>query len=97
MTIGRVCTLLTAFVLIALAVVHLRAEQTRCAARTLAIESKCIEQRRELWRLQASVARLQAPSRVHDCMDWYRADLVPPQADRWWHVGTRVAFSGSYE
>jgi len=96
-TIGRFCALLSAFAVIALTLVYLRAEQTRCAARTVSIEAKFVEQQRELWRLQTGVARLQAPSRLHDCMERFHADLVPPRANYWWESGTRIATSGPYD
>ena len=93
MTVGRLCALLSAFALIALAVVHLRGEQTRCTARTLSLEAELVEQRRELWRLQSSVARLQAPLRLHECMGQFQVDLVPPRTGDWWASGTRMATS----
>lgn len=51
---------------LALAVVHLRAEQARCAARMLKSEGDRIALRGELWELQASVARLKSPVEIHD-------------------------------
>ena len=91
MTIGRLCALVSAFAMIALAVVHLRGEQTRCAARAMSIQAESVEQRRELWRLQSSVARLQAPLRLHNCMGQFHVDLVPPRTGDWWASGTRMA------
>jgi len=81
LTALRVGVLLGAFTGLALAVVHLRSEQTRCAFRTLAQESRCVELRRELWRLQTGVARLRAPQRVRDSLDWFQTDLVTPGFD----------------
>ncbi|UCE61259.1 MAG: hypothetical protein JSU63_05815 [Phycisphaerales bacterium] len=81
MTVGRAAILLVALAVIALAVVYVRSEQTRCAANTLALESKMVQQRRDLWRLQVAVARLQAPSRVRERVDWFRAELIPPGTD----------------
>ncbi len=78
MTTRRGCVLIGAFTAIALALVYLRVEQTRCAAQTLALETKWVETRRELWSLQAATARLRTPGRVHDRMVWLETDLVPP-------------------
>ena len=81
MTVSRGCVLLAAFAAIALAVVHLRAEQTRCAARMLAIESQWIQLRRDLWGLQTRIARLRAPERIHDRAIAFATGLVPPGSD----------------
>lgn len=59
---GAIAVMLT----LALAVVHLRAEQARCAARILKSEGERIALRGELWELQASVARLKSPVEIHD-------------------------------
>ena len=79
MSAFRACVLLGAFTAIALTVVCLRAEQTRCAARTLAIEARWVELRRELWSVHASISRLRAPGRIHDRVDWFQAGVVPPE------------------
>jgi hypothetical protein len=73
--------LAVAFAAVALLLVHLRAEQTRAAARALAVESEWVELRRELWRLQTGVARLKAPGRIRDRVEWFDAALVPPGCD----------------
>ena len=78
MTTLRVTTLVAAFAGIALAVVYLRTEQARSAARALAHESAWIELRRELWQTQAAVARLRAPEQIHGRMGWMMTDLSPP-------------------
>ena len=78
MTVSRVCGLFGVLVVVALAVVYLRVEQTRCAAKTLALESRWIALRRELWQVQTGAARLRAPGRLHDRMEWFDTDLVPP-------------------
>ncbi len=74
----RLCIMIAAFSLIGLAAVHLRAEQTRCASRTLAIEAELIGQRRELWRVQSALARLRAPGHIHDRMEWFQTGLAAP-------------------
>jgi len=63
---------------LALAVVYLRAEQTRSSARALKLESRWAETRRELWDLQTQVSRLCAPRRVRDTVEWFGAGVVPP-------------------
>lgn len=78
MTIARGCTLLAAFAAIALSVVHLRAEQTRCAARVLRIESDWVRLRGDLWSLQTRIARMRAPDRIHDRATYLATGLVPP-------------------
>ncbi|MDO8629986.1 MAG: hypothetical protein Q7R41_05785, partial [Phycisphaerales bacterium] len=78
MTIARGCTLLAAFAVIALSVVHLRAEQTRCAARVLRIESDWMRFRGDLWSLQTRIARMRAPDRIHDRATYLATGLVPP-------------------
>ncbi len=81
MTAWRGCVLIGAFTAIALSIVYLRVEQTRCAAQTLALEVKWVETRRELWSLQAAAARLRTPGRVHDRLVRFETDLIPPAAD----------------
>jgi hypothetical protein len=82
--------MIAALSLIALVAVYLRAEQTRCAAHTLAIESELIKERRELWRVQSAVARLRAPGHIHDRMDWFEDDLVPPGSIESWRSRRRL-------
>jgi hypothetical protein len=89
----RRCALLAAFALTALAVVHLRAEQTRAVARALAIESQSVELRRELWRLQTGVARLKAPGRIHDRVVQFDAGLVPPGSSETPEQPARVVYN----
>jgi hypothetical protein len=93
LTTLRLCALLAAFAWIALAVVYLRAEQTRAAARALLIESQQVEARRELWRLQTGVARLKAPERIRDRAEWFDADLIPPNSDPANGQAGRVVYS----
>ena len=78
MTIVRGSALLAAFAVIALSVVHLRAEQTRCAARVLKIESDWVRFRGDLWSLQTRIARMRAPDRIHDRVTYLATGLVPP-------------------
>ena len=97
LTALRRCVLLAAFAGIALTVVYLRSEQTRAAARALAIESQRVELRRELWRLQAGVARLKAPGRIRERVGRFDANLVPPGSDETQKRTPRVAYNHPHE
>jgi hypothetical protein len=66
LTSFRALCLLAVFVAVALNVVALRAEQTRAAALAVNLELEQVAARRELWRLQAKVARLRSPRRIQD-------------------------------
>ena len=81
MTILRGCVLLGCFTAIALVVVHLRSEQTRCAARLAGMDGRWVELRRELWGVQTRVARLRSPERIHDRVAAFGTGLVPPGVD----------------
>jgi len=69
---------LAAFAVMALAVVHLRAEQTRCAARMVAMDADWVRMRRDLWGLQTRIARLRSPERIHDRVAAFQTGLTPP-------------------
>ena len=74
---------------IAFAVVWLRAEQTRVAARMLGHEYRWVQKRRELWAVQAEVARLRTPHAVRDRVervDRFEIGLVPPEPEHY-HPG----------
>ena len=81
MNVGRVGFLIAALTAIALVVVHLRAERTRCAARIVALESDWIQLRRELWVLQTRTARLKTPQRLRDRVVSLPTDLAAPAAE----------------
>ena len=78
MTVARGFALSAAFAGIALTVVHLRAEQTRCVARMVQLDAEWVRLRRELWGLQTRIARLRAPERIHDRVAAFQTGLVPP-------------------
>lgn len=78
MTVARGAVLLGMFGVIALVVVHLRSEETRCAARILKLEGRQDELRREIWGLETRTARLRAPERVRDRVASFQTGLVPP-------------------
>ncbi len=77
----RICVVLGAFAVIGMGVVYTRAEQARCAAQALAIESQWIEKRHELWQVQCGTARLRAPGHLHDRMHWLENDLTFPASN----------------
>ncbi len=78
MTVGRGCMLLGVFAALALGVVHLRGERTRCAAAVLRIESDWVRLRGDLWGLQTRIARMRAPDRIHDRATYLATGLLPP-------------------
>ena len=78
MSVLRGATLLAVFASLALAVVHLRAEQTRCASSILRMESEWVRLRSELWGVQTRMARARAPDRIHDRATYLATGLVPP-------------------
>jgi len=78
LTLRRACVLLAVFAAVALSVVHLRAEQTRSAARVLKIESDWVRLRGDLWSLQIRNARMRAPDRIHDRATYLATGVVPP-------------------
>ncbi len=63
---------------VALTVVHLRAEQTRCAAGILSLESQWIQLRREWWALQTRAARLKTPQRLRERVTTLQTSIVAP-------------------
>ena len=80
MSVTRACGVLTILTAVAIAAVHMRVEQTRCAARLLSVEADRVQIRRELWETQARAARLRSPQRVHDRLDSGGDELVSPLA-----------------
>ena len=78
MTAFRACVVLAVLAGIALVVVGLRAEQTRCAARTLRLESQWGERRVTLWNLQTHVSRLRAPGCIREKVTRFEAGVIPP-------------------
>lgn len=64
MSYRRAIALLAVVAAVGLGLVSLRAEQTRCAAEMLKLESRRTHLRREWSALQARAARLRAPERI---------------------------------
>ena len=91
MNVRRICFLIALFTGIAFAVVHLRVEQTRCAARILRSESRWMGLRREWWALQTRAARFRAPTRIHERIDFLRTELVPPEVETMTAPAVRLA------
>ncbi len=82
MNFGRLVGLLLAFGAVAVALVHLRTEQTCAAARMLAAETRRTQLRRALWSLQVRTARQKTPARIRERVDQtWRSDLLPPGAE----------------
>ena len=77
MNAARAGFLIAALAGIALAAVHLRLEQTRCASRVLALESQWVALRGQWWALQARTARLRTPRRIRDRV----ANVASPLVD----------------
>ncbi len=87
----RTCCLVFSLAMVALAVVHLRAEQTRTASSLLRLESRWVALRREWWGLQSQAARMHAPKRIHDRLQLINADLVAPIDDVTYRSADRLA------
>ena len=87
----RTCCLVFSLAAVAIAVVHLRAEQTRTAASLLRLESRWVALRREWWGLQATAARMHAPQRIHERLQLIDADLVSPIDDVTYRTADRLA------
>jgi hypothetical protein len=79
---GRLTGLLTAFSILAVVLVHLRAEQNRMTASMLNAQTQRMHLRRELWVLQTRLARAKSPRRILDRIERSdQPDLRPPGAD----------------
>ncbi len=63
---------------IAIGVVHIRAEQSRCASQVMATEGKWLALRGDLGDLQARKARLRTPNRLRNRNFFFDTGLVPP-------------------
>lgn len=94
MNAHRVCLLIACFAAVALGVVRIRVEQTRCAARVLNLESQWVELRREWWALQTRAARFRTPQRIHDRVERLHAQLLPPGEETDAESAVRLASDG---
>ncbi len=74
----RRCVLVASLAAIALGVVHIRTEQSRCAAQVMATEGKWLALRVDLGDLQARKARLRTPDRLRNRNYFFDTGLVPP-------------------
>ncbi len=75
MNVVRACGLITAFASVALAMVVLRAEQTRCAAAALRHEARWASARRDMWHVQSIAARLRAPEQIRARLASFNLDV----------------------
>ncbi len=91
MSAWRISVLAALFAVIALAVVFLRAEQTRAAGRTLRLEAQWVQARRDLWLSRSGVARLRSPEQVHDRAARFGSEVLPPGAIDQMQQGRRLA------
>lgn len=92
--IGRTLVVFGLLAMTAVAVVHIRAEQTRCVHRILKMEREWVEARRELWAIETRGARARTPERVRSRVAMQRDDLVPPEADTVVRGSAQVADRG---
>lgn len=74
----RIVVVIVGFAIVGLTLVHLRSEQVRCAARTLSLENKWVQLRRETWSVQSAIARLRAPDSIHERSLLFQTDLYVP-------------------
>jgi len=82
MRLLRIGVLLAVLAALGVGVVHLRSEQARAASRALNLELKKVEIRRDLWRTQASIARLRTPDQIRGRLGRVELPLAPPGASR---------------
>lgn len=80
--VRRVVILLALLASLAAMLIGLRAAQTRASAMGLRLERDWLATQREVWQLQASVARLRAPENVHERIARFDTDLLPPETIR---------------
>ena len=78
MTVGRGIVLLLTFVTLAVYGVHLRAEETRLAARIQELRNERAALRREAWAWQVEIARLRAPAQIRDRVERWQLEVCAP-------------------
>ena len=79
MSVRRGLLLLLAFATLAVAAVHLRAEETRLAARIQQLRRERTALRRQSWALQMEIARLRAPRQIRERVDRWCLDVRAPR------------------
>jgi len=94
MKVERWLGVLGMWVGVALATVHLRAEQARSAARCLRSESDRLAWRADLWALQMEVARLRGPAELRQRLQRFRDFGTEPATDSPGETGRILTFSG---
>jgi cell division protein FtsL len=91
MTIPRAATLLVVFALVALIVVHLRAEQTRADARIHELAMTCWRLRQNSWELQLEIARLKTPEQIRERVERWQLNVMTPSPGPGWRVDSGLA------
>ncbi len=91
---GRLAGVLAILALLALALVHVRAEQARLAALSLAHESRLVQLRAQLWEVRSSLARLRAPRALHERLCWFDAELMAPGDEPVLTRAVQLAYTG---
>lgn len=94
---GRASIVALAMAALALAVVGLRAEQTRRAAKVLSLESRWVQLRRDQWSMQARAARLRTPDRLHTRLGSADPLLRSPGSTAGSDPSMRLAFRSGME
>ncbi len=91
MTVSRAAALLVTFAVIALSVVHLRAEQMRAAAHIHNLEVAQLRLHYDAWELQMNIARLKTPDQIRDRVDRWRLNVLAPCPGPGWRTDTSLA------
>ena len=78
MTVGRSIYLLVLFGVLAAAVIGLRAEQIRAAARIEQLQWERVALRRSVWAVQMEVGRVRNPQQIRDRVARWSLDIREP-------------------
>ena len=91
MTIPRAAALLMVFALVALVVVHLRAEQTRTDARIHEWTMTGWQLRQDSWELQLEIARLKTPEQIRERVERWQLNVMVPCPGPGWRIDAGLA------
>jgi hypothetical protein len=94
MTVSRAAALLLTFAVIALTVIHLRAEQMRAAARIHNLELAQRRLHQNAWELQMRIAQLKTPDQIRDRVERWRLNVLAPCPGPGWRTDTSLAGAG---
>lgn len=94
MKLSRVIPVLLVFATVGLGLVYLRAEQARSASAALRHEAEWFQLKRDLWDLEARVARLRSPEQLHQRMVLFDLGLTLPDRDSLPHEGSVMVYEG---